>query len=141
MDSLLLKQTQPPSSVARGTRCVTTLARNSHCSHQLYDRLKRRHKIAGSATPLDLHVHREVGDAQSAQTRLSDAKSLNTRYQSLSLPKKKDTKDVSQEVIKADKIRLCGADSDTDVPMTIFVTQKCSGMTVGLQISKHDSLC
>ena len=49
--------------------------------------------------------------------------------------------EVAQEVIMADNMSFRGADSETDEPMTIFVNMKCSRMTVGLQISKHDSLC
>ena len=34
----------------------------------------------------------------------------------------------------------CGAAGDSDSQMTIYIAQKSSRKTVGLQISKHDNL-
>ena len=100
MDTLLSQQRQPTSSANRGTRCVTTLKTNYHQrSQQRYNQLKRRHRIAGSLTPLDpLNDYRGAIGVEIAQTRHFDAKSDNSRKKDRDKPEKQDTKDVAQEV-------------------------------------------
>ena len=85
MDSLLLKQTLPPSSVVHGARCVTTLHRNSRRCQHSHDRLKRRRTMAKQPTQLTPIAHEGAADILIAQTRifnaLRDKNATKTRHQ------------------------------------------------------------